>query len=155
MSHRGSQAACVVGDRRQFETVGIDMENIRPVERVDALARRYFAPDEWSQALANAPNKETAFFSLWTLKESYAKARGFGLYIQFPAIRFFNVFGPAGSIRVEFNATLAEPQRGDRTWRFWLQRPRDTWVVAVAALADASAAAEDIPQDAGARGGCL
>ena len=53
--------------------------------------------------------------SLWTLKESYIKARGMGLAL--PLDKFSFVFGGAEGIRLEMDASLGdEPER----WRFCL-----------------------------------
>lgn len=67
--------------------VGIDVERIRPLDDLMALAGRYFAPAERGQ-LAERPESERVvrFFELWTLKEAFVKARGTGL--SMPLDRF-------------------------------------------------------------------
>ncbi len=60
--------------------VGVDIEEIRPVKYLLALADKNFATDEAARLHA-APEAErlTLFFRLWTRKEAFLKALGFGL----------------------------------------------------------------------------
>jgi 4'-phosphopantetheinyl transferase len=70
-------------------TLGVDAESIEAREAdIDGLDR-YFAPEE-SAALLSLPAhaRRRRFFELWTLKESYIKARGMGLAIALDAFRF-------------------------------------------------------------------
>ena len=59
--------------------VGVDVEYIRPSDYND-IARSFFAPSEIEQ-LSAVPRhlQDRAFFSSWTRREAYAKARGEGL----------------------------------------------------------------------------
>ncbi|MEA5418712.1 4'-phosphopantetheinyl transferase superfamily protein [Spirulina sp. CCNP1310] len=58
--------------------LGIDIETLRPMEDVLALARRFFRPSE-AAALAQQPDPTAAFFTIWTRKEAFLKATGEGL----------------------------------------------------------------------------
>lgn len=60
--------------------VGIDIERLRNVENVIALAKRYFTPEE-ADALANLPLSEQnfAFLHYWIAKEAGLKAIGKGI----------------------------------------------------------------------------
>jgi 4'-phosphopantetheinyl transferase len=60
--------------------VGIDIEPLRPVPEALDLARRFFSPAE-IEALTATPVRErdAAFLTAWTRKESYIKALGGGL----------------------------------------------------------------------------
>ncbi len=60
--------------------VGIDLERIRPLSDVESIARRSFSPREYA-VLHGLPEsvKLEAFFTCWTRKEAYIKARGEGL----------------------------------------------------------------------------
>ncbi len=60
--------------------IGIDLEQIRPIPAVQQLAEQFFSPLERAE-LAALPStqKLAAFFSGWTRKEAYLKARGDGL----------------------------------------------------------------------------
>lgn len=60
--------------------VGVDIEEIRPVRRLTGLADKHFACDESARLRAvPADQRLTLFFRLWTRKEAFLKALGFGL----------------------------------------------------------------------------
>jgi 4'-phosphopantetheinyl transferase len=60
--------------------VGVDVERLRPQPNHLEMAQRFFAPSE-SAALRGLPagQAEEAFFRVWTRKEAFLKATGFGL----------------------------------------------------------------------------
>jgi len=62
--------------------IGVDVEIIRPVDEMDAIAKRFFSPLEYDilQRLPQADRLE-AFFCCWTRKEAYIKAEGLGFWI--------------------------------------------------------------------------
>jgi len=67
--------------------VGIDLETIRPDLDVENLAERFFSPTERAELEALPSDRRRAsFFSGWTRKEAYLKARGEGL--TFPLDQF-------------------------------------------------------------------
>jgi 4'-phosphopantetheinyl transferase len=95
--------------------LGIDTENVRtrraPIDIADSL----FAADEVA-ALRQLTGEEQSerFFSYWTLKEAYVKARGMGLSI--PLDKFsFHLSGDQG-VDISFRSPLNEDPS---TWRFW------------------------------------
>lgn len=77
LAHADDLALVAVARGRE---VGVDVEREQP-ERADlAVARRMFAPRE-AEALAALPPllRARAFFTLWTIREAYAKGTGLGL----------------------------------------------------------------------------
>jgi len=77
LSHSGHLGAIAVARRR---AVGIDIEIFRDNLDVMDLARRFFAPGEWKRIEAlPLEQRPPLFFTLWTCKEAYLKARGIGL----------------------------------------------------------------------------
>jgi 4'-phosphopantetheinyl transferase len=96
------------------EPVGVDAERIDREVNVVGLADRYFSPSEASRlrALA-APEQLELFFSYWTLKESYIKARGLGLTL--PLSQFS--FHIDDEIAIEFDAGFGDDAS---SWRFAL-----------------------------------
>lgn len=76
ISHSGNWVVCAVSDGQ----VGIDVEVVRNTDF--EIARRFFSPDEYT-ALLNRPadERQTYFYKIWTIKESYIKAEGKGLSI--------------------------------------------------------------------------
>ena len=64
----------------QNREVGIDLEYIRKVNKADKIVKRFFTEEE-AKFYDSQPEdkKELAFFTLWTRKEAYSKARGMGI----------------------------------------------------------------------------
>ncbi len=72
VSHAGDYAVGVSSDCE----VGCDIEKIRKAPM--KIAQRHFQAAE-SAYIQAAPDREKAFFTLWTLKESYMKLTGKGM----------------------------------------------------------------------------
>lgn len=58
--------------------LGVDVEAIRERPALVRLADRFFSPEE-RDAMRAAPDRTTAFLTLWTIKEAAIKATGEGL----------------------------------------------------------------------------
>ncbi len=87
ISHGKDMVVCGVGT----SPLGVDVEAIRPVKR--SMSRRVLTPGE--QIFLEESEKNGGengwyrdFFRLWTLKESYVKAVGKGLSIDFTTLEF-------------------------------------------------------------------
>lgn len=111
LSHTRGLVACLVS--REAEA-GVDVESLRPLDGLESVARCSFSAQE-QRALQELPEaaRPEQFFTLWTLKEAYAKARGLGLALAFEKLSF--------SPGADGSATLApDPSLGDRAqgWRF-------------------------------------
>ena len=79
LSHSEHEALVAVARDRE---VGIDVEIVRPTVECEALARRFFSPEETAALLAlPASVRARAFFAYWTCKEAFLKAKGGGLNI--------------------------------------------------------------------------
>ncbi len=77
LTHSGELALCALGHRRK---VGIDIESIRPIKRLDSLIDRCLSDREKTQVKAqSADDQPHAFLQTWTCKEAYLKAIGLGL----------------------------------------------------------------------------
>jgi 4'-phosphopantetheinyl transferase len=78
-SHSGDYAAFAF---TRAGAAGVDIEQIRgDMTRREEIARKYFAETELVhlQSLSE-PERQRAFFDLWTCKEAFVKARGDGLF---------------------------------------------------------------------------
>ncbi|QFZ84102.1 4'-phosphopantetheinyl transferase superfamily protein [Variovorax paradoxus] len=118
--------------------LGVDVENVERKAALD-VANHYFSPAE-AQALDALPSTDQAerFFELWTLKESYIKARGLGL--QIPLDSFGFALDDPGTI----GFALADSRTGDdavQRWHYWQLRPTPKHLVALCAATDPSTAA--------------
>ena len=74
LSHSGEYALC--GVARQG--VGVDIELLRPMARLDGLIQRCLTRAE-QQSLTATSDQSTAFLTYWTCKEAYLKATGQGI----------------------------------------------------------------------------
>jgi 4'-phosphopantetheinyl transferase len=78
ISHSGDFVLVALG---WVERIGVDVEQIRPIEDLDELVRRHFAAAEIATygTLTNDETRKRAFFRGFTRKEAYLKAIGTGL----------------------------------------------------------------------------
>jgi 4'-phosphopantetheinyl transferase len=113
--------------------LGVDAENVGRKAALE-VADHFFSPSEAAALSALQPSLQAErFFELWTLKESYIKARGMGLQIPLDSFSF----ALDDSEGIEF--ALADPR--DRTaqrWHFWQLQPTPEHLVAVCAAPDHS-----------------
>lgn len=110
ISHTEGLIACAVTIGRE---VGVDVENIRRPLTHD-VAGRFFAPAEVNDLRRlPADQQPSVFFDYWTLKESYIKARGFGLAL--PLGDFAFRLNPPQPPTIAFEPTLDDDPA---TWQF-------------------------------------
>ncbi|MEH2115734.1 4'-phosphopantetheinyl transferase HetI [Nostoc sp.] len=77
LSHSQGLGLCAVNCTRP---IGVDLEYIRPMSDLEALAKRFFLPREYDMLRSLSPNQQQEiFFRYWTCKEAYLKATGDGL----------------------------------------------------------------------------
>lgn len=77
VSHSGEWVVCAIHDK----PVGIDVERIHKMD--EGIVRRFFAGEEAQYIVEGLSEveKQSRFYELWTLKESYIKAEGKGMSI--------------------------------------------------------------------------
>ncbi|SCX59698.1 4'-phosphopantetheinyl transferase superfamily protein [Variovorax sp. EL159] len=125
--------------------LGVDVENIERNAALD-VADHFFSPVEAEALRALSAALQTArFFDLWTLKESYIKARGMGL--QIPLDSFSFTLDDHGGI--EF--ALADSGTRDNTarpWHFWQLQPTQEHFVALCAAPENPAATRIVCREA-------
>jgi len=124
LSHTAGLIACaVVADR----DIGVDVEVVADRPLLD-IASDFFAPDEVAALTALDPSLQTdRFYTYWTLKESYIKARGMGLAIPLDQFWFEVEGGARPTITID-------PRQNDRadSWQFERWRPTPTHHLALA-----------------------
>ena len=112
-SHTEGLVLCAVAVGR---AIGADVERVRERAPLE-VAGRFFAPSEVAALDAFPPGEQgDAFFRFWTLKESYAKARGLGLSLPLRQLAFDLDGGP----RAAFDPALGDDPAA---WRFFSLRP--------------------------------
>jgi 4'-phosphopantetheinyl transferase len=122
-AHTEGLVLCAVAAGRE---IGADVERLRDDASLD-VAGHFFAPSEM-QALRAAPPERRAesFFTCWTLKEAYIKARGLGLSLPLDKFAFDLAGDPC--TRVVFDPALGDDASA---WRFFSLRPTPQHLAAV------------------------
>jgi 4'-phosphopantetheinyl transferase len=125
LSHSGELILIAVAKGR---AVGIDVERIRTGLDFEGVAARFFSANECKilNSLAG-PERDEAFFTCWTRKEAYLKARGDGL--SMPLDQFDVSFLP------DEEARLLETRHGPDEAGRWRLLPVGASTGYVAALA--------------------
>ncbi|MEK7703154.1 MAG: 4'-phosphopantetheinyl transferase superfamily protein [Nitrospirota bacterium] len=107
--------------------IGVDVENTNRVTMLE-IADRVFSAEEVAKMRTLSKEEQVGrFFTLWTLKESYVKARGMGLRFPLKQIAFEIV---GARIHPCFDRRVNDTE--DR-WKFWQLYPNDHHVVAICA----------------------
>ncbi|MEH1911329.1 MAG: 4'-phosphopantetheinyl transferase HetI [Nostoc sp.] len=117
LSHSQELGLCAVNCTRP---IGVDLEYIRPMSDLEALAKRFFLPREYEMLRSLSPNQQQEiFFRYWTCKEAYLKATGDGL---------------SQLEQIEVSLTLTEPAKLEITedWSLFELIPANNYVAAIA-----------------------
>lgn len=126
LSHTEGLIACAVARAAEL---GVDVEWTHRGRSMLEIADRFFSSRELAdlRALPEPARQEDRFFDLWTLKESYIKARGLGLSL--PLEKFGFLLAPGSEPRL-----YVDPELGDdaASWRFFQLSPTDEHRAAVA-----------------------
>lgn len=106
--------------------LGVDTENLKRNTFLE-VADRVFSPSE-REALRCMPHhlQMQRFFELWTLKESYIKARGMGLSI--PLDEFSFELDIDQRISIHFEQKFAD---SSLRWKFWQWHPSPDHLAAI------------------------
>ena len=125
IAHSGDLVAVGVASAN---ALGVDVEQLARKTETTRL-ERYFAPPEITRLRAlPARERRLRFFELWTLKESYLKARGVGLRMPLHSLAL--EFPGPGAVRLSLAAAV--PDRASR-WAFAQFTLRDEYMLAVCA----------------------
>jgi 4'-phosphopantetheinyl transferase len=107
--------------------LGVDVECHRTID-AKALAQRFFSPEEANSIVGLAPpNVDAAFFSCWTRKEAYIKAKGLGL--RLPLEQFTVTVDPSAVPRLESSDYAPDDVA---SYRFWTVPVPDGYSAAMA-----------------------
>jgi len=128
LSHTRGLVACVVSLARE---VGVDVEaEERPGNPLDRVSD-HFAPAEVAALRAlPAAAQPTRFFTLWTLKEAYIKARGLGLAIPLDRFSFEVPASSSTPITIAFTPPIDDDPA---SWHFESMQPGPRHFLACAA----------------------
>lgn len=107
--------------------VGVDVERIRPVPRLEKIAEERFTSAESRRLVGLPPDQRVrAFFSCWTRKEACLKALGTGLYA-----RLDEVVVPPSAMVTPLQGVEDVPHRAG-SWSVWGLVPARGYLGAVA-----------------------
>ncbi|GJJ00873.1 hypothetical protein RugamoR64_14110 [Duganella rhizosphaerae] len=141
LSHTSGLVGCVL---TRAGACGLDIETVRPLDDMEQIARLVCSPDELAQLAGLADHaRQRRFFTLWTLKEAYAKATGEGIAIDLTRVAFAPDAQP---LRCRLGAAPA----GD-DWRFHSEQLAGGHALAVAlrgAAAGATVTLQEVRLDA-------
>jgi 4'-phosphopantetheinyl transferase len=111
---------------RRGARVGVDVESLHRLVDVARLGL-YLSPTDLETFAAVSPDRwRMNFLDLWTLKESYIKARGLGLRI--PLQRFGFQFFAGNDIKICFDSDMDDTPSD---WHFWQCHWSADYVLAV------------------------
>lgn len=116
----------------RWRELGVDIEQIRPIEEAEQIAERFFSAQENVVFRRIDPSLiEVAFFNCWTRKEAYIKARGEGLSL--PLDQFDVTLAPGDPALLL--ATRPDPDEAKR-WKLWSMDPAPGYVAALCVEGD-------------------
>lgn len=129
VSHARNLALYAVTSGRE---VGVDIEYLQEEFDWEAIATRFFAPREVA-ALRSLPGdaRREAFFTYWTSKEAYVKARGTGLSLAFD--QFAVALRPTAQSHPRWAGDVLHDTP---PWSLRILSPGDGYVAALAAEGD-------------------
>ena len=149
LSHTDGLVACAVTLGAEL---GVDVEATGRARKLRRLADHTFAASEAADVhAASELDRRRRFFSYWTLKEAYVKARGEGMSL--PLKRFAFAFPAPGRITARFDR---EVDADGSAWGFALFEASPDHLLAIArrpasGVSDLAAAYRVRPPAAGAR----
>jgi 4'-phosphopantetheinyl transferase len=123
LSHTDGLVAAAITMRSD---IGLDVEELgRPLLDIESVVR-FFAAEEITHLNDCAPElRERAFFEIWTMKEAFVKATGFGLSL--PLNQFAVALDP-------HRLVCSPPHWGpSELWQFWVARPSPRHQLAIVA----------------------
>lgn len=122
-----SETHALIALARDLE-LGVDIEYMRPLDDMDAIARTVFSPHERATLAAlDGPRRHEAFYACWARKEAYIKAIGRGL--SFPLESFDVALPPDEPPRLL--AVRGNPTEVTR-WRYYPLPPVPGYATALA-----------------------
>jgi 4'-phosphopantetheinyl transferase len=125
LSNTVGLVVCAVTRDRE---IGVDVENLERTPPFD-IAERFLTRDELATLKSLPPSEQPSrLFAYWTLKESYAKARGRGLTLSFDQFGFD--LRPQAPPRIVIDSRLGDDAD---SWQLAQLRPTERHLVSVCA----------------------
>jgi 4'-phosphopantetheinyl transferase len=108
--------------------LGVDVERIRNMTDIGAVARRFFSAEEAADLESvELPHRLDSFFACWTRKEAYIKATGEGLSAPLHAFRVaLRPTEVPSFLHIDGNTSEAQ------SWSLYSLRPNEGYIGALA-----------------------
>jgi 4'-phosphopantetheinyl transferase len=125
LTHTDGMVCCIV---TLDDDCGIDVEKISARHNPVAVAARMFSPAEHAELTRLQGSEQLEYFySRWTLREAYVKARGIGL--SFPTCKLRFRIRNEKDIDIEFDESIDDDKKN---WMVNLWRPGPEHIAAIA-----------------------
>ncbi|GFE68451.1 4'-phosphopantetheinyl transferase superfamily protein [Chroococcus sp. FPU101] len=112
----------------QSQKIGVDLEYVRTVKDLEHIAERFFCPSEAAiLKTLSSPEREKAFFGIWTAKEAYLKATGEGI-----AGGLDQVEVSIAATQVQGLKSIFRDEQVVNQWRLWSFFPTPDYVATIA-----------------------
>ncbi|CAH0992749.1 hypothetical protein SIN8267_02886 [Sinobacterium norvegicum] len=137
VSHTAGMIVCAV---TVGQAVGCDVEWLARKNSLQAIAEKYFSPQEQA-ALFRLPEplQRRRFFDLWTLKESYVKACGQGLSMGLDSISFTIAESENQHVNCNVDMAAVTAQKPEHQWQqSWLIFPSEAFTAAITVIGPSS-----------------
>jgi 4'-phosphopantetheinyl transferase len=109
----------------QDSEIGVDIEKIRPLKRMDSIAATCFSTHELHKLrTCKGQAYLEYFYSIWALKEAYIKATGLGLNANLQSFNF--------DITNTITLTETDYERKNHRWKIHLQSIENEYKMGVA-----------------------
>lgn len=110
------------------QRIGVDLEYIRTVKDLEHLAQRFFCSSEVALLKTlPSPEREKAFFQMWTAKEAYLKAIGEGIGGGLNQVEVLLASGQVQGLK-----SIAGDEQVANQWRLWSFFPKPDYVATIA-----------------------
>ncbi len=121
LSHTQGMIACVVSHEHP---VGIDVEKNRSLADLNALCQYALSPLEVRnvRSINSIKEKESRFFTYWTLKEAYVKAKGLGLSMSLQEFTFIQAANSTWLLCIE---AAEQTKYMEKSWQFETRLMKD------------------------------
>jgi 4'-phosphopantetheinyl transferase len=129
ISHTPGIALLLVASGR---IVGVDVEKVTRSPAIGAVSRMFASSELADLQARSGEDRRRRFLQYWTLKESYAKARGGGLSLPLDECRF-NIDAYDETVTATIDAALDQNADG---WSFALATPAPGFLAAVTVSCD-------------------
>lgn len=140
LTHSHGLALYAFSNQREL---GVDIEHIDAKIAIEEIAERFFTRWE-AESLRKIPEnwQPKAFYSCWTRKEAYLKAKGTGL--SMPMDRFEVSLAPGQSAALL--SCDGDPEETSR-WSLWDLEPRPDYAAALCAEGSGGLELLSVPED--------